>query len=100
MSHLDPLHALARVHGLELGYTDIEGRHQAAPVETIMRVLSALDVPIDDPAQAAERLTEARLEHWRRRVDPVCVAWDGGGTLVLRRPARSSTDRYRITVAD
>src|SRR5690606_25592409 len=84
----DSLLELARLHGLQASYVDIEGTRRVADPEALVAVLSALGVEIEGPDRAAEPLAAATSQRWRRLAEPVLVAWDGRGSVVVRLPSR------------
>jgi 4-alpha-glucanotransferase len=54
-------------------------------------VLRALGAPVDRVEDAPDALRARRQELWRRRLEPVVVAWDGRLSKVrIRLPARTS----------
>lgn len=71
------LEQLAHDCGLLLTYLDMEGKPRHASPESIVRVLRAYGLPIDDARQAEDLLLERRRNRWRRPVEPVIVVWEG-----------------------
>jgi 4-alpha-glucanotransferase len=86
------LTGLARLHGVQAAYHDNDGRRVAASPEALMAALRALRVPLRDAAQIPILLEERRRELWERVIEPVVVAWSGGGgppgSVVIRIPMR------------
>ena len=93
-SHLETLRELARSCGIQVDYTDTSGAVQTATEESLTAVLRALGVALTSPEDAEQALVERRVRAWRRPVEPVLVAWEGGPTPAeLRLPAdRSSAE--------
>jgi 4-alpha-glucanotransferase len=88
MSRADEaLVALARAHGVEPTYLDVQDVEHAADPDVLRAILEQLEVPTEDPADA---LRAGAAERWRAPVDPVAVAWDGQGALTVRGPAGSA----------
>ena len=69
---------LARSFGVQLEYVDSYGKNKTASTESLLAVLKALGPDLSGPDQATSALRERRLATWRRRVEPVVVAWDEG----------------------
>jgi 4-alpha-glucanotransferase len=85
------LHALARLRGVQLSYTDTWGRTQRASSSTLIGVLQALGEPISDAAGAAGALSAHRYRAASSRAPKVAVAWDGQLQPVhVRSPPRSA----------
>jgi 4-alpha-glucanotransferase len=83
-----PLRALARLYGVQTVYYDVARRRRQASPETLRLILSALGAPLESSHDATAALRERRSSLWKRGVEPVTVAWDGGPVaLDLRLPA-------------
>jgi 4-alpha-glucanotransferase len=81
------LRQLARLYGVQTAYYDIDDRRQQAPVEALLAMLRALGAPIDSLRDVPQALRERRQALWRRPLEPVIVAWDGGpASLEVRLP--------------
>jgi 4-alpha-glucanotransferase len=79
---------LARSHGVQVNYVDMSGQTKLASSSSLLAVLRALGADLSDETQAAAALAERRLAIWRRRVEPVIVAWDGeAATVEVRVPS-------------
>lgn len=65
---------LAHAYGVMTEYVDFRGDQVQVSAETITAVLSALDVDVDDPAEA---LRQKELADWRRMVPPCLVVVQG-----------------------
>ncbi|HLW78359.1 MAG TPA: 4-alpha-glucanotransferase, partial [Terriglobia bacterium] len=77
--HGDPgLSRLARLYGVETAYRDLEGRRKPASPEGLMAILQALGAPVGRWDDIPGALRERRQAAWRRTLEPVAVAWDGG----------------------
>lgn len=88
------LRRLARLHGIQLSYTDVKGRRWRASAETLVRVLQSLGEPVTSAADAARVLPGALKRRWDGALDPVAVSWDGRrGRAVLRVPSRNARGR-------
>jgi 4-alpha-glucanotransferase len=97
---LRSLRHLARAHGVQLDYTDPQGRLQVASPESLMAVLRALGCEITRIEHAATALVARRTQRWRRVAEPVHVAWDGrGGGLDVRLPAAAAAPRIALHLA-
>lgn len=100
---LSALRRLAHAHGIQIAFRDIEGRRQTAKPEALLAVLQALGVAIERPEDAPELLREREAAQWRRRCDPVVVAWDDEpARLDVRVPAGLQRGRLeaRLTLED
>lgn len=82
------LQDLARLHGLQTIYWDVQGQQVTASVEGVLRSLRALGVPVASLAEVNGALRLGQRARWDRFVEPVLVAWDGHPSeVVLRAPA-------------
>ncbi|HII40786.1 MAG TPA: 4-alpha-glucanotransferase [Thermoplasmata archaeon] len=89
------LRRLARLHGVQLSYTDVTGRRWRASEASLLGVLRALGEPLRSARDAARLLSRALRRRWDRCLDPVAVAWDGsGGRAVLRLPLHDAKGRW------
>jgi 4-alpha-glucanotransferase len=90
---------LARLHGVQTRYTDVEGNVQTASDEALVAVLQARGIPMRSIDDAAEALRVGTLGAWRRRTPPVAVAWSGRDLeIVLRLPRVEAKGRARCTL--
>ena len=88
---------LARICGVQLDYFNIRGERVRGQPEALIAVLRALEVPIERVKDAPEALRGRRLEHWRRLVSPVSVAWNGvPRPMLLRLPRRLAEARWPL----
>jgi 4-alpha-glucanotransferase len=84
----DQLRQLAEFRGVQTSYYDVTGQEQHASAEALLPVLRSLGAPLEKLDDAGEAYRHSRQELWRRWVEPVAVAWDGGATeLLVRLPA-------------
>jgi len=94
-SGLPALRKLAHFCGCAVSYRDSRGQLQVARPEALLAVLAALGLPIERPDQATALLRAHQAAKWRRRCEPVTVAWDGEpATLRLRLPASPARSRF------
>jgi 4-alpha-glucanotransferase len=85
------LHRLAEAWGVQTAYVDAISRRREASTESLLRVLQALGARVTRAGEARTALRERRQQLWRRGLEPVGVAWDGGpATIRLRLPARQA----------
>jgi alpha-1,4-glucan:alpha-1,4-glucan 6-glycosyltransferase/4-alpha-glucanotransferase len=89
---------LAVRHGVETSYVDIEGVERTASPDALIQILRGLGVPIDDPRDAADLGRRESSMRWHRRLEPVVVAWDGRGSIVVRVPEEMSDHTFRLRV--
>jgi 4-alpha-glucanotransferase len=85
-----PLHALAKLYGIETSYVDMKHKPVEAPDESILAMLRALGAPLRDISEAAAAL-KARRAELPESIEPVCVAWDGQVDLRRFRNAQRGT---------
>jgi 4-alpha-glucanotransferase len=71
--------ALARANGVAPSYLDVNDEEQHASPEVLRAVLEHLGVTAGSP-------DDVRRERWTTTLEPVTVAWEGRGTLVVRGP--------------
>ncbi|MBO8128760.1 MAG: 4-alpha-glucanotransferase [Peptococcaceae bacterium] len=86
------LHQLARFHGVQTAYYDVNRRRRLAAPRSLLAVLRALGVPVRNLADVPGALREARQAHWQRFCEPVVVAWDGKPAYLELRLAASQAD--------
>lgn len=92
------LHQLAELNGVQASFMDAAHQRRDIAREVISGVLKALNIPAGNEKEIRESLHSCRLEHHRRGVEPVVVAWKGSRTkVVLSLPARLSKKRAQIT---
>ncbi|WP_435005428.1 4-alpha-glucanotransferase [Tundrisphaera lichenicola] len=92
----DPLRELARSFGVQLDYVAMDGQDRPASSESLLGVLRALGVEIFDESEAPEALSERRLSLWRRRIEPVIVAWEGEpSSTEVRLPSSLASSRLK-----
>ncbi|MDH3368521.1 MAG: hypothetical protein OEO17_11810, partial [Gemmatimonadota bacterium] len=77
MRELRALRSLAKAMGVHTRYTDGLGRRVRVTPETLLRVCTALGVPVTRPADAADALRAHRAAKKTGALAPVLVAWDG-----------------------
>ncbi|MBN2508286.1 MAG: 4-alpha-glucanotransferase [Verrucomicrobia bacterium] len=86
----DALRALARLHGVQTGYTDMAGRRQDAFPEALIAVLQTLGVAVARMDDVPAALRETRRALAGRVVDPVRILWRGQRAVIpLRLPGRT-----------
>ncbi len=91
------LEALARRHGVQTRYHDIDGQLRGASSDVLCAVLRALGVPIEGPADAADALASLDAARPSGFVAPVLVAWDGVVPPVAVHDA--GPDARRVTLS-
>jgi 4-alpha-glucanotransferase len=85
----DSLIDLARLHGVQPGYTSMSGEWQPAEREAIVATLKALGVATETQREIRDSLREWHRQHWTRLAEPVSVAWDRKpGGVGLHLPKR------------
>ncbi len=93
------LRALARLHGIQTAYYDINKRREEARQETLLSTLQSLGAPIEHPHDTENALLEKRRAIWNRLIEPVIVVWNGGPVEIeLRLPARASRETLRFRI--
>src|SRR5438067_11894790 len=93
------LHDLARLFKVQTIHYDAFGRLVKPPAEAILRVLRMLGAPLERRQDLTDALRQRRQFLWRRAIDPVVIAWDGGPLrLMLRLPSHwaVASQRYRV----
>ena len=76
MGPAEAVRALARRHGVQLAYRDVDGVTRRAGTEPLCAVLRALGEPVDRP-KSALALLHREQEAGRAAIEPVYVAWGG-----------------------
>ncbi len=72
--HAARLRRLARLHGIQTSYFNVQGERVYASEDTLQSLLGALGVTVDRDISAASR---SKLPSPDRPIEPVVVAWDG-----------------------
>ena len=93
------LHRLARLYGVETAYRDVHGRQKVSSAEGLVQILRTLGASVTGLDDASSALKERREASWRRTVEPVAVAWDGGpASIELRLASGQSTSQAGCTL--
>ena len=101
MTAADPaLLALAEADGVETTWVDVRGEEHAVDPDVLLAVLGHLGRPLSSEADVEDVARAARLAHWRAALDPVTVAWDGRGELVLRAGLADPPSAVTLTLED
>ena len=93
---------LADAWGVAVSYRGYDGTRRRVSPDALVGVLRALGAPIERPDDASEAL-RARVAQQRAAVlDPVTVAWDGTGPVVVRTPASHADGEvsFELTLDD
>jgi 4-alpha-glucanotransferase len=101
MTENNLLHNVARLFNIQTIFYDAFGRLIQSPPETILRVLSILDAPVERMDDLADAQRQRRQFLWRRGINPVLVAWDGhplSFKLRLPSPLAATEPRYRVAL--
>lgn len=82
--NIDELRRVADANGVATGFWDWYGNWVGVSASTLLKVLGALGLPLDESStvgdvREAQRLTEER--EWRRTLPPTIVARQGGGYM-------------------
>jgi 4-alpha-glucanotransferase len=90
---------LARLHGIEATYQDVDGRRQDADTDVVVALLQALGVPIASPDGAGKVLREQQEAANRRQLEPVLVHWVDRPALVFATlPATVESDDIWVSL--
>ncbi len=71
------LRKLARAHGIQTSYSDVQGHRVVAAELTLRAMLAALGIPAGSQRECEESLLAASHHSYSRPIDDVLVAWDG-----------------------
>ena len=82
--NIDELRCIADANGVATGFWDWYGNWVGVSASTLLKVLGALGLPLDESSTVGDvheamRLTEER--EWRRTLPPTIVARQGGGYM-------------------
>ena len=82
---LSHLRTLARLHGIQTAYSDVQGQRNATAEPTLRAMLAALGVPASNQRDCEESLLAIAQHPWSQPIDNVLVAWDGLLNSVVMR---------------
>lgn len=88
---------LARLYGVQASFRDTEGRRVYASPETVLAILKAMRVPVENASdiEAAVREREARMAG--SVLEPVYVAWDSAEpTVAVWLPQMATSLTYEV----
>ena len=95
----EALRALATAHGVQLAYTDVEGRAQEASVEALHAIVRALGSAIERVEEAPEALRVRRLQAHRVAIPPTLVQWQGQPAAIpLSLPEAALPGQVQISI--
>ncbi|MBN1856956.1 MAG: 4-alpha-glucanotransferase [Dehalococcoidia bacterium] len=80
MTHLPStagLHSLARMHGIQTSYFNVQGVRVRAAEATLKALLGSLGVAANCAADCNESRRQTALRQSSRPLEPVIIAWDG-----------------------
>ncbi len=86
------LNRLARLHGIQTAYYDVNDRRRQASTESLMAMLQSLGVPIAHPGDVMSAWREHRYMLWRRLIEPVNVVRGNEPPLIKIRIPSTSTE--------
>jgi len=85
------LYRLARLHGIQPGYTDALGNDRTASPEALLAVMRALGAGIKNAAEAPALVNAERRRSWHYHVEPSKAVWQGlAASCLLRVPAAAA----------
>lgn len=88
---------LARMHGIQTSFRDTERQQVYASPESILNVLRAMRVDVENESHIAEAIEQRRRWESLRVVEPVTVAWDNARPHVaLRLPPGVDPVTYEL----
>ncbi|HVT45925.1 MAG TPA: 4-alpha-glucanotransferase [Thermoanaerobaculia bacterium] len=99
----EDLKTLARLHGIEPSYYDIEGNEIHADAESLREMLRLLGVELNGWDEVAERIRWKWRETWSELTEPVTIAWAGDENAIDFRfdsPEAEATLDCRIEFED
>ena len=76
-SYAARLHSLARLHGIQTSYFNVQCVRVRPPDDTITALLASMGMKANCSSDCEESLRETALRQWSRPIEPVIVAWDG-----------------------
>ena len=71
------LRALARLHGIQTSYFNVQHARVAVADGTLRELLAAMGTSVNTPEDLEAARHDAVLRLWQRAIEPVIVAWDG-----------------------
>lgn len=74
------LHRLAHLYGVQTAYYDVARRRRQASPDALLHILRALGAPLESFQDVPAAIRQRREALWKRYVEPVVVAWEGGPT--------------------
>ena len=97
------LHVLARTYGIEGEYHDIWGQRHLVGDDTKRALLAAMGVSAGDSGACERALEEARVQRWRRVIEPVLVARESESVIGIDVRLPDGTKprlRWSLTLED
>jgi 4-alpha-glucanotransferase len=71
------LRALARMHGIQTSYFNVQHARVAVADGTLRELLAAMGMSVNSPEDLEAARHDTVLRLWQRAIEPVIVAWDG-----------------------
>ena len=71
------LRALARLHGIQTSYFNVQHARVAVADSTLRELLAAMGTSVNTLEDLEAARHDAVLRLWQRAIEPVIVAWDG-----------------------
>jgi 4-alpha-glucanotransferase len=95
------LRRLARTHGIQSSYFNVEAKRVWASDETLLELLAALGASVHGASDVERARHEAIVQSLRTPLDPVLVAWDGElPCFEIRTPAAAGEPLLRLVLED
>ena len=88
----DELERLARLHGVQISYYDMEGKVQHASRESLLAALRELGAQVDSEGDVPDAVRQRRQAIWRTAIEPVVTVWRGRRAKVAVRLPTSMAD--------
>lgn len=92
------LRDLARAHGVQTAYIDLDRKRRVGSPEVLLQVLGALGLPIQRMTDVPRALKDTARHDAARIIEPVILAREGRGGFDLNLASRPSARRAELTL--
>jgi 4-alpha-glucanotransferase len=86
------LSRLARLHGIQTSYYDLQKKRQHATPQSLIAILAILGEKVATDRDVEEAIARFERDYWARGIEPVTVSWEGKAARAeIRTPTSAGT---------